>query len=79
MKKKVTEYVDKCLTCQKVKAEHQHPVGELRSLEIPTWKWDSIPMEFVVGLPLFFSKKNAIWVIVDRLTKSAHFFPINDT
>ena len=47
--------------------------------KIPTWKWDSIPMEFVVGLPLFFSKKNAIWVIVDQLTKSTHFLPIKDT
>jgi len=60
MKKEVVEYVDKCLTCQKVKAEHQHPVGELGPLEIPTWKWDSISMDFVMGLPLFASKKNAI-------------------
>jgi len=79
MKKDVAEYVDKCLTCQKVKAEHQRPVGELRPLEIPTWKWDSISMDFVMGLPLSASKKNAIWVVVDRLTKSAHFLPIKDT
>ena len=79
MKKDVAEYVDKCLICQKVKAEHQRPVGELRPLEIPTWKWDSISMDFVMGLPLSASKKNAIWVIVDRLTKSAHFLPIKDT
>jgi len=38
VKKKVAEYVDKCLTCQKVKAEHQRPMSELRPLEIPTWK-----------------------------------------
>jgi len=57
IKKKVAEYVDKCLTCQKVKAEHQHPMGELQPLEIPTWKWDSISMDFVMGLPPFFIKK----------------------
>jgi len=79
MKKDVAEYVDKCLTCQKVRAEHQRPVGELRPLEIPTWKWDSISMDFVMGLPLSASKKNAIWVIADRLTKSAHFLPSKDT
>jgi len=79
MKKEITEYVDKCMTCQKVKAEHQRPVGELRPLEIPTWKWNSISMDFVMGLPLSDSKKNAIWVIMDRLTKSAYFIPIHDT
>ena len=79
MKQEVAEYVDKCLTCQKVKAEHQCPVGELRPLEIPTWKWDLILMDFVMGLPLSASKKNAIWVIVDRLTKSAYFLLIKDT
>jgi len=79
MKKDVAEYVNKCLTCQKVKAEHQCPVDELRPLEIPTWKWDSISMDFGMGLPLSASKRNAIWVIVDQLTKSVHFLPIKDT
>ena len=79
MKKEVAEYVGKCLTYQKVKAEHQCPVGELRPLEIPTWKWDSISMDFIMGLRLSASKKNAIWVIIDQLTKSAHFLPIKDT
>jgi len=79
IKNEVAEYVGKCLTYQKVKGEHQHPVGKLRPLETPTWKWNSISMDFVMGLPLSVSKKNAIWVIVDRLTKSAHFLPIKDT
>ena len=57
MKKDVEEYVDRCLICQKVKAEHQRPVGELRPLEIPTWKWDSISMDFVMGLPISTSKR----------------------
>jgi len=54
-------------------------VGELRPLETSTWKWDSISMNFVMGLPLSASNKNAIWVIVDRFTKSAHVLPIKDT
>jgi len=78
MKREIAEYVDRCLTCQKVKAKHQRPVGELRSVEIPTWKWDSISMDFIIGLPFLGSKKNAIWTIVDSLTKSAHFLPIHD-
>jgi len=57
MKKDVAEYMDKCLTRQKVKVEHQPPVGELQPLEIPTWKWDSISMGFVMGLPLSASKR----------------------
>jgi len=60
IEKEVEEYINKCLTCQKVKAQHQHPVGELRPLEIPTWKWDSISMDFVMGLSLSALKKNAI-------------------
>jgi len=60
MKKEITNYVDKCLTGQRVKAEHQHRVGELRPLEIPTWKWDPISMDFIMGLPLYVAKKNVI-------------------
>jgi len=79
MKKEIADYVDKCLICQKINAEHQRPIGELRPLEIPTWKWCSISMDFIMGLPLSASKKNAIWVIVVRLTKSVHFLSIRDT
>jgi hypothetical protein len=78
MKKDVTEWVSKCLTCQRVKAEHQRPGGLLRPLEIPEWKWEQIAMDFVVGLPRTKANHDAIWVIVDRLTKSAHFLPINE-
>jgi RNase H-like domain found in reverse transcriptase/Reverse transcriptase (RNA-dependent DNA polymerase)/Retroviral aspartyl protease/Integrase zinc binding domain/Retrotransposon gag protein len=76
MKFEVTQFVLKCLTCQKVKIEHQRPGGLLQSIEVPQWKWDSISMDFVVGLPLTLSGHDSIWVIVDRLTKSAHFLPI---
>ena len=77
MKKEVSEFVYSCLTCQKAKIEHQKPAGKLHSLEIPQWKWDSISMDFVVGLPRSPRGLDSIWVIVDRLTKSAHFIPIN--
>ena len=52
MKRDVTEYVSKCLTCQQVKAEHQVPTGLLNPLLIPQWKWDNITMDFVLGFPL---------------------------
>ena len=78
MKKDVAEWVSKCLTCQRVKAEHQRPSGLLQPLEIPEWKWEQIDMDFVVGLPRTKSNHDAIWVIIDRLTKSAHFLPINE-
>jgi len=77
MKREVAQYVAKCLVCQKAKIEHQKPAGMLKSLDIPKWKWDSIAMDFVVGLPRTIQKFDSIWVIVDRLTKSAHFLPIN--
>ncbi|KAL2251639.1 UNVERIFIED_CONTAM: Transposon Ty3-I Gag-Pol polyprotein, partial [Sesamum indicum] len=76
MKKNVAEFVAKCLTCQQVKAEHQAPAGKLHPLAIPEWKWEKITMDFVIRLPRTFRRHDAIWVIVDRLTKSAHFLPI---
>ena len=79
MKKEVVEFVAKCLICQKVKAEHQRPGGELQPIEIPEWKWDQIAMDFVVGLPRTTKGHDAIWVIIDLLTKSAHFIPIKTT
>ncbi|GKA64992.1 putative nucleotidyltransferase, ribonuclease H [Tanacetum coccineum] len=67
-------FVAKCLT--QVKLEHQRANGHLQPLDIPTWKWDQISIDFVTGLPLTFKKNDVIWVVVDRLTKSAHFLPI---
>lgn len=75
-KRDIASHVSKCLHCQRVKAEHQRPAGLLQSLPIPEWKWEHITMDFVVRLPQLFLKNDAIWVIVDRLTKSAHFLPI---
>ncbi|WJX13331.1 hypothetical protein P8452_03730 [Trifolium repens] len=73
MKKEVAEFVYACLTCQKSKVEHQRPSGLLQPMFIPEWKWDSIAMDFVSGLPRTTKGNDSIWVIVDRLTKSAHF------
>ena len=78
MKRDVAEWVAKCYTCQKVKAEHQRPSGLIQPLKIPEWKWENIAMDFIVGLPRTKSGHDAIWVIIDRLTKSAHFLPINE-
>ncbi|XP_020967454.1 uncharacterized protein LOC110266784 [Arachis ipaensis] len=76
MKNDVALHVSKCLTCQKVKIEHQRPARTLQPLEIPQWKWEIITMDFVLGLPRTRIGCDAIWVVVDRLTKSAHFLPI---
>ncbi|GJU66870.1 reverse transcriptase domain-containing protein [Tanacetum coccineum] len=76
MKKDIAEYVSKCLTCLKVKAEHQRPSGLLQQPEIPVWKWEGIAMDFVTKLPRTSSGHDTIWVIMDRLTKSAHFLPM---
>ncbi|GKF27734.1 putative reverse transcriptase domain-containing protein, partial [Tanacetum coccineum] len=76
MKKDIAVYVSRCLTCLKVKAEHQRPSGLLQQPEIPEWKWERIAMDFVTKLPRTSSGHDAIWVILDRLTKSAHFLPM---
>ena len=76
MKRDIAAYVASCLVCQQVKAEHQHPAGMMQPLPIPEWKWDHITMDFIVGLSRTTSGKDAIWVIVDRLTKTAHFISI---
>ncbi|GJR01965.1 putative reverse transcriptase domain-containing protein [Tanacetum coccineum] len=78
MKADIATYVSKCLTCLKVKAEHQKPSGLLVQPEIPQWKWDNITMDFVTKLPKTSSGYDTIWVIIDRLTKSAHFLPIRE-
>ncbi|GKA53567.1 putative reverse transcriptase domain-containing protein [Tanacetum coccineum] len=79
MKADIATYVSKCLTCAKVKAEHQRPSGLLVQPEIPQWKWDKIIMDFIMKLPKSSQGYDTIWVIVDRLTKSAIFVPIRET
>ncbi|GJT65393.1 retrotransposon protein, putative, ty3-gypsy subclass [Tanacetum coccineum] len=69
---------NKCLTCAKVKIEYQKPSGLLVQPEIPQWKWENITMDFVTKLPRTAAGQDTIWVIVDRLTKSAHFLPMRE-
>ncbi|GKA46920.1 putative reverse transcriptase domain-containing protein [Tanacetum coccineum] len=79
MKADIATYVSKCLTCAKVKAEHQRPSGLLVQPEIPQWKWDNITMDFITKLPKSSQGYDTIWVIVDRLTNSAIFTPMRET
>ncbi|GJX71335.1 putative reverse transcriptase domain-containing protein [Tanacetum coccineum] len=79
MKADIATYVSKCLTCAKVKAEHQRPSGLLVQPKIPEWKWDNITMEIVTKLPKTSQGYDTIWVIVDRLTKSGIFTPMRET
>nr|GFA09483.1 putative reverse transcriptase domain-containing protein [Tanacetum cinerariifolium] len=79
MKAIIAEYVGKCLTCSKVKAECQKPFGLLVHPEIPMWKWERMTMDFVTKLPKTSNGHDTIWVIIDRLTKSAYFIPTRET
>ena len=76
MKRDIAEFVARCLVCQQVKAEHQRPPGTFQPLPILEWKWEHITMDYVVGLPLTRVGFDAIWVVVDQLTKLGHFLPI---
>ncbi|GJW23326.1 putative reverse transcriptase domain-containing protein [Tanacetum coccineum] len=79
MKANIATYVSKCLTCAKVKDEHQMPSGLLVQPEIPQWKWDNITLDFITKLPKSSQGYDTIWVIVDRLTKSAIFVLMRET
>nr|GEY32468.1 putative reverse transcriptase domain-containing protein [Tanacetum cinerariifolium] len=79
MKADIATYVSKCLTFAKVKAEYQRPSGLLIQPKIPEWKWDKLTMDFVTKLPKLSQGYDTIWVIVDRLTKSAIFTPMRET
>jgi hypothetical protein len=79
MKRDIAKYVSLCDTCQRVKAEHERPVGLLQPLKIPEWKWEEIGMDFIVWLPRTQAGYDSIWVIVDCLTKVAHFIPVKMT
>ena len=79
MKRHIRDFVRRCLTCQQVKAEHQRLTGLLQPLEVAEWKWEHVTMEFVTELPRTSRRHDAVWVIVDRLTKSAHFLAVRMT
>nr|GEV67628.1 reverse transcriptase domain-containing protein [Tanacetum cinerariifolium] len=76
MKADIATYVSKCLTCTKFKVEHQKPSGLLQQPKIHVWKWEKITMDFISGLQRTSSGYDSIWVIIDRLTKSAYFLPM---
>jgi hypothetical protein len=79
MKNDVAEYIARCMECQKVKVEHRHPAGLLQPLPIPEWKWDVVTIDFITKLPKTPKQHDAIMVVVDKLTKAAHFIPIKTT
>jgi hypothetical protein len=79
MKQDIAEYVSLCDTYQRVKAKHQRPAGLLQPVKIREWKWEEIGIDFIVGLPRTQAGYDSIWVIVDQLTKVAHFIPVKTT
>ena len=79
MKRYVEDFARRCLTCQQVKAEHQKPAGLLQPLKVAEWKWEHVTMDFVTHFPRTQQKHDTVWVIVDRLTKSAHFLAVRMT
>jgi transposase InsO family protein len=79
LKRDVAAHVAMCEVCQRVRVEHQRPVGLLYLLKIPEWKWEKIAMDFMTGLPRTSKGYDSIWVIVDRLTKVAHFILVKTT
>jgi hypothetical protein len=79
MKREIAKYVSECDTCQRVKTSHLKASGTLQPLPIPSWKWEDISMDFIVGLPNTSQKHDSIWIIIDRLTKTVHFIPVHTT
>jgi hypothetical protein len=79
MKREIAKYVSECDTCQRVKASHLKVAGTLQPLPIPSWKWEDVCMDFIVGLPNTSRHHDSIWVIVDRLTKTTHFLLVHTT
>lgn len=76
MKKDIAYFVACCDLCNRGKTEHQKLAGLLQPLPVAQWKWDDVCMDFITGLPPTPHGNNAIWVVVDMLTKVAHFIPI---
>jgi len=79
MKKEEAEFVTICLECKQVKVKRRHPGGTLHPIPIPEWKWEVISMEFITGLPRTYRQHGSIMVVVDMLTKVAHFIPVKST
>jgi hypothetical protein len=79
MKKDVVDYISRCMECQRVKVEHRHPTGLLQPLPIPEWKWEVVTIDFITKFPRTTRQHDSIMVVVDKLTKVAHFIPVKMT
>ena len=79
MKNDIAKYISKCMKCQQVKVEHQHPTGLLQPFPVLEWKWEVISMDFITGLPMTWRQHDSIMVVVDKLTKETHFILVNST
>src|SRR5215216_3752112 len=79
MKQDIARYVAKCDVCRRIKAEHQRPAGTLQPISIIEWKWDHVEMDFVTGFPKSQKSNDAILVVIDRLSKVAHFLAVKET
>src|SRR4051812_45943859 len=79
MKQDIARYVSQCDICSRVKAGHQKPAGWLQPLPPPDWKWDKVEMDFVTGFPKSPNGNDAIFVVIDRFSKIAHFLPVKET
>ena len=75
----MVEYIAKCFECQQVKTEHQHSAGLLQPLPIPNWKWEIISLDFIIGLTINQNLNDSIMVVIDKLSKEAHFIPVKTT
>ena len=72
-------FIAKCQKCQLVKTEHQHSAGLLQPLPIPEWKWEVISMDFITNLLKSKKQNDSIFVVIDKLSKEAHFIPVKST
>ena len=79
LKADIAIFIVKCQECQLVKYEHQHPSGLLQPFPIPKWKWEVISMKFITGLPKRQKKNDSIFIVIDNLSKAAHFIPMKST
>src|SRR4051812_21576611 len=79
LKRYCAKYVSECDVCRRVKVVHQKPYGLLQPLKPPEWKWEKVEMNFITGFPRSQKGNNAIFVVIDRLSKVAHFFPVKET
>ena len=76
MKRDITDFVSKCSNCKQFMVEHQKPRGMAQDIDIPTWMWEVINMDFITWLPRTHRQDDFIWIIVDRMTKSCDFIVV---